>query len=532
MNRADGSGLVYAYDALGRLTWYGTSTQGRGYSYDWCGNGKGRLCEATTGAVARHYGYTPQGQVAVTRDFTAGMVTDDWTGYNYDGMGRLTGMSYPSGVVVGYGYSNGKLSLMNLTTASGVSQVVASGIQYRPYGPATNWTYGNGLTRNLYHDQNMVAGDQRLTGLTTMDGGGTLQSLLMEYSVNDEIAKITNYVTTDMTQTYGFDALSRLTSITSPFANESIQYDANGNRTLHNWLAPISNQVDTSSNRILSDYVAGPSSGIVYSHDARGNRSSQSWNGSTASYTYDAFNSMSSVTRTAPSTYSNGGYVMTTYTAGTTTYKTNALDQRVAKTNATTNARYVYAGQNKLLAENNNGQWTTHLRLGGQPVGLVRNNTVYWSHTDHLGRPELVTNSAKQIVWRAKNFHSERGVSLDAIGGYHLGFPGQYYDSETGLWYNGFRYYDSRLGRYTQSDPIGLVGGINTYVYAGGNPISLVDPLGLEWTYYSATGDLYQDGTLVATGYAGHGDGVNNPDMQNVSNVGLCGWKLYDWTSV
>ena len=105
---------------------------------------------------------------------------------------------------------------------------------------------------------------------------------------------------------------------------------------------------------------------------------------------------------------------------------------------------------------------------------------MYWTHSDHLGRPELVTNTAKQVVWRAKNFHSERGVMLDTIGGYDLGLPGQYFDAESGLWYNGFRYYDSRLGSYTQSDPIGLAGGTNTYAYVGGNPVSYVDPLGLS----------------------------------------------------
>ncbi|WP_299589493.1 RHS repeat-associated core domain-containing protein [uncultured Microbulbifer sp.] len=57
-------------------------------------------------------------------------------------------------------------------------------------------------------------------------------------------------------------------------------------------------------------------------------------------------------------------------------------------------------------------------------------------------------------------------------------FQGQYFDEETGLHYNRFRYYDSREGEFTQQDPIGLLGGSNNYRYAP-NPVSWIDPFGL-----------------------------------------------------
>ena len=115
-------------------------------------------------------------------------------------------------------------------------------------------------------------------------------------------------------------------------------------------------------------------------------------------------------------------------------------------------------------------------------------------------------------------------------------FAGQYFDQENGLHYNYFRDYDPSLGRYVQSDPIGLLGGLNTYGYVLQNPLYWIDPLGLSvtCTFSQSTGqltctdDTTNQQTVDEQCYSGAPGAVNDGSQQNTPNVGPIPLGDYD----
>ncbi|UXH78156.1 RHS repeat-associated core domain-containing protein [Roseateles amylovorans] len=150
---------------------------------------------------------------------------------------------------------------------------------------------------------------------------------------------------------------------------------------------------------------------------------------------------------------------------------------------------------------------------------------VYHAYSDHLNAPRLLIDMAGAQRWRwlSEPFGTTPAEavpsSIETLA-VNLRFPGQNFDKESGLNYNYFRDYDATTGRYVQSDLIGLAGGLNTYTYVSGNPISKMDPLGLleNYTFDRRAGTVTHDcecsSKTSTTAFSGNYQYANRPEYE------------------
>jgi RHS repeat-associated protein len=494
----------YTYDVANRVTsiaykYNGTADQTITFGYDSGTYGKGRLTSASDANHSLAWTYDFAGRI-VGKGLTVGTVNLS-VGYAYTN-GDRTALVTPSGQSVAYGFNSNH----QITSITVNGTTVLSGVKYEPFGGVDGWTWGdNSTTSRTFNGDGLIS--------QIMTAGVTLG---YSFDNANRITGITDSSNSALTWTYGYDLLDRLTSATTSVITDGWTYDANGNRLTQTGTTPISFSVSTTNNQLNAT-----TGGLVrsYSYDAAGH---------TEGYGAIGF------------TYNNRGRMEAT-NASSTDYLYNALGQMIEKSGTLGTTVFVQDEAGHLLGEyNGSGALIEEtIWLGDIPVATLQPNgsggvNIFYVHSDHLNSPRKVAQpTTGTLAWRwdadpfgtAAPNQNPAGLGTFA---YNLRFPGQYYMAETGLNQNKNRDYDAFTGRYVESDPIGLQGGINTYSYVGSNPLTYVDPWGLAQCTYSIAEHsitcVSNDGKSAVTSSQGISSGLgtckNNNSCSSLKMLG------------
>ena len=470
---AKGQTTTHQYDAANRLTrTQYADGQHIERLYDQGPNGAGRLTgirhtlpagHPFAGILSLDFSYDARGRLlSETRTLPSGQSAT--LAYQYDEAGRLSRMTYPSGREIAWQYDPaGRISAV-YTGQGQADQPLATGLSYRPFGPPTGYLAGNNQTQTRSFDAEgrPIAYPQ----------GGS--QILLGYDDASRITHKTDSADANQTHTYSYDALDRLAGQVEPVTPRSWTYDPVGNRlsatagggsTSYQYGSTNNRQTQAGSRTVSTD-----ANGAITSDGDR-------------QYAYDA----------------RGRLITSTSSVGSTHYLIDPLGRRLLKQGPLGSTAFFYDQAGQLVAEldEQGNPKQEHLWANGVPLAVAVSNgqttSVHYVQTDHLGTPRAVVSQQQQVLWRWDgeafgNSPAEEDVDGDQQAlAYQLRFPGQYLDRETNLHYNFFRDYDPGTGRYVESDPIGLGGGINTYSYVSGNPLSMVDPTG-EYGIFGAAG--------------------------------------------
>lgn len=538
---ARGSVTTWRYDGL-RLSAVDHPSQSERYTYD----GKGRvesktvtLILASGGAVSSRteYGYDDMGRLA-SMSLPDGSVIE----YRRNGQHQVVALErsrirtswlrwlLPPQVIV----KNLERDIVGLRRAdygNGISaryhrspQGVLARVEYKAAGPARS---------SVRASRTVPPGGA--ARIATVSSGSTVRgalpgalshprddgALLDHRYLWDTEGNLLHHDGKDRASHYVYDAQNRLiATATAAKATGVAQYnryynDGAGNRLFAQ--ENLASQAETSkgtvrgrfgnaNNRLLGSY-----GGDTVTYDLNG----QPRNVGKREYRWDALGRLREVRET--------GHVLGRYR-----YDHRGL--RISKQARGAARHFLYEGRQLAAELNDDGSvGRQYIYLAGQPVAVVdapdnsppvarsrsplmqiladigtafnallagSEKTVYL-HTNHLGAVELATGAGGKVLWRAA-YRPYGKMDLQAGGNsgfqFNLRLPGQYEDSETGLYYNDHRYYDPALGRYLTPDPLGPMGGLNNYVYVDGNPLKYIDPSGLILFAFDGTGNSENPG--------------------------------------
>ncbi len=420
----------------------------------------GLLTQVTGSFGSAKYFYDARGNVTKkTQSHGAASVSDL---YSYDPAGRVVTTTYPSGRVVRFTRDAvGRPSLVE-TKASGSAPwtIVADAISYSPLSNVSD-------AKELRFGGAFVAKRGRDTsGQVTSYSEGVGNNLITVKRRADGFVSQLVSSSGSVIASYDYDLSNRLKSASvNGVGTQAYVFETTGDlKTLTEGTIKSFTYVNNSST--LSSVAGTP-----WTYTQRGLVTS---NG-TLTLTYDARGLVATAKKGAGTRYS---------------YTYDALGRRQSKTPAggvATNFSYDIEG--RLISEFNASTGETlreYIWQGARPLMMVipaKGSTPerrYFIYTDDSNTPFRLTDTSGTTVWQwTRNPFGSNAPSVKAIN-FNLRMPGQYYDEETGLHYNGARYYHPATGRYLQPDPRGEAAGMSAYTYADGDPVNFIDATGLS----------------------------------------------------
>ncbi|MES5484933.1 RHS repeat-associated core domain-containing protein [Bradyrhizobium sp. INPA03-11B] len=470
-----------AYDKLGRVVRRAEVDMTSEWTYDTAANGIGKLASSSITAgpgagFSRAIGYDALGrasQVATTIDGTTYTMSAA-----YDTNGRPAKVTYPSGFAVRYGYTSLGYSSQLLDDASGQPYWTANATD--AVGHLTQETAGNGIVTSRSFD----ATTGRLLAIGT-GTGNAVQSLAFTWdALGNPLSR--SDANTNLNETFGYDALNRLTSTTvnltpTPLA-KTFSYSPVGNILSKSDVGTYSYPAPGSAQPHAVTSISGGTISTTFSYDANGNQIA----GLGRSISWTSYNKPASITQ------------------GTRTisFLDDTAHQRFKQ--VTPEGTTLYISAFGVMAEITSPgapaqRWTEYLSVSGSLVGMrstaSATTALRYFHTDHLGSISVITNESGAVVERlsydAWGKRRNPNGSDDPSGGLtsqtNRGFTGEEQLSVAGLVHLNGRVYDPLTARMTSADSIvpnaADMQAWNAYSYVNNRPGSFTDPSGHDPVY-------------------------------------------------
>ncbi|MFB7278440.1 putative T7SS-secreted protein [Streptomyces hydrogenans] len=464
--------LHYTYDAAGRLS---SRVNGLGKSIRFERNVLGQTVrKEAAGSGVTTYAYDvfdelaeavgPDARLERLRDRYGRLKSETVNGrtltYTYDELGRRVGRTTPGGAVSTWTYdAAGRRTKL---TASGREVAFSFDAVGREVGRAI----GDFVSlASSYDDMN------RLTGQEVASRTGRLQHRTYAYRPDGTPTSVTDALTG--TRHFDLDGAGRVTAVRADSWTERYAYDEAGNQTKADWPTRHPSHAATGPRSYEGTRITSAGS-VRYEHDAQGrtvlrqktrlSRKPDTWR-----YEWDPEDRLTAVTTPDGTVWR---------------YTYDPLGRRVSKQSALETVHFTWDGIT-LCEQTTDRIVVTWDHAGLRPLSQTERRTdtdddrFFAIVTDLIGTPTELVDESGELAWRTRaTLWGTTTWNKTATAYTPLRFPGQYFDPESGLHYNYFRYYDPESARYLSQDPLGLAPADNPFTYVQ-NPHLWADPLGL-----------------------------------------------------